>query len=57
MGTSVGTPVALVPGMDDTGKVLDNSEIKVDVDTESHVENGANNKAPKGKGNFGRHGL
>mgnify|MGYP000043000323 FL=1 len=49
--------MALVPGMDDTGKVLDKGETKVDVDTESHVENGANNKAPKGKGNFGRHGL
>ena len=49
--------MALVPSKDDTGKVLDKGETKVDVDTESHVENGANNKAPKGKGNFGRHGL
>ena len=49
--------MALVPGKDDTGKVSDNVETKVDVNAESHVENGANNKAPKGKGNFGRHGL
>ena len=49
--------MALVPAKDDTSKVLDNVETKVDVDMESHVENGANNKAPKGKGNLGHHGL
>ena len=49
--------MAVVPGKDDTSKVLDKDETKVDVDTESHVENGANNKAPKGKGNFGHHDL